>query len=167
MENETILSRLTRESESHKDAVAEDTVVLKFLVFSLGEAMFALAAEDVREISTNNEIYYIPFVPPYVRGYANRHGQPYTVFDLQMLFENTPLQSTTLLILKSETDQIAVLISDVREIVTVPETDLLRITSADDSSRYFSSALNLAGTEVFVLKVDALLERLERDLERS
>lgn len=167
MENETILSRLARQSGGDGGGAKDDVVVLKFLVFSLGDAMFALGAEDVREISTNNEIYYIPFVPPYVRGYANRHGQPYTVFDLHMLFDNTPLDSTTLLILTSETDQIAVLISDVREIVTVPQTELLRITSADDSSRYFSSALNLAGTEVFVLTVEALLERLERDLERS
>lgn len=167
MENEAILSRLERDAQQQAEDDAEEITILKFLLFSVGDAVFALAAEDVREISTDNEIYYIPFVPAYIRGYANRHGQPYTVYDLNMLFESAPLDSSTLLILKSETDQIALLIDDVREIIAVPEDKMLRITSADDSSKYFSNALNVDDTEVFVLKVDALLERLERDLERS
>lgn len=167
MENETILSKLTREEHQDVGSTTEETVYYKFLVFSVEDKMFALAAEDVREITSSNEIYYVPFVPPYVRGYANRHGQPYTVFDLHMLFENTPLESTTLLILKSEVDQVSVLISDVKEIVSIPENELFHISSNDESSRYFTSALNLEETEVFVLKVDALIERLERDLERS
>lgn len=167
MENETILSKLTQHQQTEESTDLESVSVLKFLVFTVGEGMFALAAEDVREISSSNEIYYVPFVPPYILGYANRHGRPYTVFDLNMLFENQPLASDTLLILKSETDQISVLISDVKEIIAVPENELFRISSDDESARYFSSALNLDDTEVFVLKVDALLERLERDLERS
>lgn len=167
MENEAILSRLERDAQQQAEDDAEEITILKFLLFSVGDAVFALAAEDVREISTDNEIYYIPFVPAYIRGYANRHGQPYTVYDLNMLFQSAPLDSSTLLILKSETDQIALLIDDVREIIAVPENKMLRITSADDSSKYFSNALNVDDTEVFVLKVDALLERLERDLERS
>jgi chemotaxis signal transduction protein len=167
MENEAILSRLERDAQQQAEGGGEETTILKFLLFSVGEAVFALAAEDVREISTDNEIYYIPFVPPYIRGYANRHGQPYTVYDLNMLFESAALQSSTLLILKSETDQIALLIDDVREIIAVPQDTMLHITSADDSSKYFSNALNVDDTEVFVLKVEALLERLERDLERS
>lgn len=167
MENESILSKLTQQSNAEERTDTDERVMLKFLVFTVGEGMYALTAEDVREISSSNEIYYVPFVPPYIRGYANRHGRPYTVFDLNMLFENHPLESETLLILKSETDQISVLISDVKEIVSVPEDEMFRISSDDDSSRYFSSALNLDETEVFVLKVEALLERLERDLERS
>lgn len=167
MENETILAKLTEQVDESTEEVAEDTPILKFLVFSVGDALYAFGADDVREISSSNEIYYVPFVPPYICGYANRHGQPYTVFDLNMLFENTPLESDTLLILKSETDQVAVLISDVQEIVAVPESEIFRITSSDESSRYYSGALDLENAEVFVLKVETLIERLERDLGRS
>ncbi|MDA3951307.1 MAG: chemotaxis protein CheW [Spirochaeta sp.] len=167
MENETILAKLAQQDNESDAAETEDLPTFKFLVFSVADGLFALGADDVREISSSNEIYYVPFVPPYIRGYANRHGQPYTVFDLNMLFENTPLESETLLILKSETDQVAVLISDVKEIVAVAEREIFRITSDDESSRYYNGALNLEDTEVFVLKVDTLIERLERDLERS
>lgn len=167
MDNETILAKLREQEHQSDGAETENIPILKFLVFSVGDALYAFGADDVREISSSNEIYYVPFVPPYIRGYANRHGQPYTVFDLNMLFENTPLESETLLILKSETDQVAVLISDVKEIVAVAEREIFRITSDDESSRYYNGALNLEETEVFVLKVDTLIERLERDLERS
>jgi purine-binding chemotaxis protein CheW len=167
MDNDTILAKLTEQEHHPNETDTDDIPILKFLVFSVGDALYAFGADDVREISSSNEIYYVPFVPPYIRGYANRHGQPYTVFDLNMLFENTPLESETLLILKSETDQVAVLISDVKEIVAVSEREIFRITSDDEASRYYNGALNLEETEVFVLKVDTLVERLERDLERS
>jgi len=167
LDNRTILNRLENRNDADRNVVVDEQRIRKYLVFNVGERPYALDAEAVREISSNNEFYYVPFVPPYVRGYANRHGQPYTIFDLQMLFENVVLDSKTLLILSMENDQAALLISDVLEILKVAESEVHRLTSEDDSSRYFANSLNLKGKEVFVLNVHTLLERLERDLERS
>lgn len=164
MENETLLSRITVQDVDQGQTGDDSESILKFLVFTIGDALYALAAEDVREISSENEVYYVPFVPPYILGYTNRHGTPYTVFDLQMLFESKPVDGQMLLILKSEDDQMAICIGDVREIVRVAERDLCRITSDDEKSKYFLSAIDLSGREVFVLNVETLLTRLESDL---
>jgi chemotaxis signal transduction protein len=164
MDNDALLAQLSGQNREEETQATEEEVIYKYLIFSLGESVYALSAEDVREISSENDVYFVPFVPPYVLGYANRHGQPYTVFDLQMLFENVPLEGSTLLILKSETDQVAIRITDVREIVKVPAGKTYRITSDDESARYFRNAFDLNGLDVFVLNVETLLERLERDL---
>ncbi|MCF7928853.1 MAG: chemotaxis protein CheW [Spirochaetales bacterium] len=167
MENDEILNQIeSGKSEEHDVEVKEESFY-RYLVFWIGDQKFALPAEDVQEILTYNEIYFVPFVPPYIRGYANRHGQPYTVFDLLMLFENNGIEGSHLLILKVPDDQIALLISDVDEIVKVPDSKIYSLTSHDETSQYFSGAINVEETEIFILGVAKILERLELDIERS
>ncbi|MFP4178640.1 MAG: chemotaxis protein CheW [Spirochaetaceae bacterium] len=167
MKNDEILSRIESADRPETDVEVKEELFYRYLVFWIGEQKFALAAEDVQEIITHNEIYFVPFVPPYVRGYANRHGQPYTVFDLRMLFENSGIEGNHLLILKSTGDQVALLISDVEEIVRVPDSKIYSLTSHDETSQYFSGAINVNETEIFILGISKILERLETDIERS
>jgi len=167
MNNDEILKQIESHEKGKKDVEVKEELFYRYLVFWIGEQKFALPAEEVHEILTYNEIYFVPFVPPYIRGYANRHGQPYTVFDLQMLFENSGIEGSHLLILKVPNDQIALLISDVDEIVKVPDSKIYSLTSQDETSQYFSGAVNVEETEIFVLGVSKILERLESDIERS
>lgn len=165
MDNEEIVAKLARGKEQEEN---EDLQVVyrKFVVFSVAEKKYALPTEEVKEISFDNQIYYVPFLPPYIRGYANRHGSPFTVLDVQMLFDNTLLETSTLLILNLPNDQLALLISDVEEIIKVPVTEIHSISSSDDSSRYFVEAITVKEQETFILNNLTLLERLEHDIER-
>ncbi|MFO7849848.1 MAG: chemotaxis protein CheW [Spirochaetia bacterium] len=167
MKNDEILSRIESKERPETDVEVKEELFYRYLVFRIGDQKFALAAEEVQEILTHNEIYFVPFVPPYIRGYANRHGQPYTVFDLRMLFENAGIEGNHLLILKSANDQVALLISDVEEIVRVPDSKIYSLTSHDETSQYFSGAINVNETEIFILGISKILERLEMDIERS
>ncbi len=165
MDNEEIVEKLNNgEGQRETEETAEPQ--RKFVVFSIGEKKFALPAEEVKEISFDNQIYFVPFLPPYVRGYANRHGSPFTVMDVQVLFENSPLESATLLILNIAHEQLALLISDVEEIIKVAESEVHSIASHDESSTYFSDSISVEETETFVLCTTTLLERLEHDIER-
>lgn len=166
MENKELLQRLEERGREQKKKDEKTVEYRKYVVFSLGNSAYALPATDVKEISFDNTIYFVPFVPPYIRGFANRHGQPYTVFDLDLLFKNEKLESDTLLILNLPGDQACLLISDVNEIIKVPTNEVHTISSEDESSRYFLESVELEGKEVFVLNAPRLLERLERDLER-
>lgn len=169
MDNEELLSRLGSQSEEDSSEAGQETeeAHIRFLVFSAGERKYALRADEVREITPNNEIFYIPFVPPYIRGYANRYGQPYTVFDLEMLLNNTALDGAHLLILKRDDDQVALLISDVDEFLQVPESAVCSLNADDEISRYFEGMLADDDREIFILAAESILERLERDIEYS
>jgi len=165
MENADILSRLARGGDQKENEELQ-IVYRKFVVFSVAEKRYALPAEEVKEISFDNQVYYVPFLPPYIRGYANRHGAPFTVLDVQMLFDGTLLETSTLLILNIPNDQLALLISDVEEIIKIPVNEIHSITSSDDSSRYFTEAITVKEHETFILNILTLLERLEHDIER-
>jgi len=166
MDNEAILRSLAvREPGAAAEATAEQEL-LKYVLFTIGERAYALPADRVREISFDNELHYVPFLPPYVRGYANRHGQPFTVIDLAQMFDGLGLDSSTLLILAVEGDQLALLISDVDEIVKLPRSAIHTLASEEESARFFSHSVTAKEGDVFVLNVLTLLERLERDVER-
>lgn len=166
MDNATILQSLKERAQRERNNRQADETLTKFVVFSVAETLYALNADQVREISFDNELYFVPFLPSYVRGYANRHGQPFTVYDVHMLFERGPLESGTLLILNIPNDQLALLITDVDEIVKLPPAAIHPLASADDTARYFAHSITVKEREIFVLNVDTLLERLERDVER-
>lgn len=167
MDNAAILKTLKERAVRERKEEGRGETLVKYVVFSIGERSYALPAERVKEITFNNELYYVPFLPPYVRGYANRHGQPFTVLDVNMLFDKSLLDSSTLLILNIENDQLALLITDVDEIVKLPPESIHAIASDEESARYFSNSIGVKGGETFVLNVETLLERLETDVERA
>lgn len=169
MENDELLNQVESGVPKEKETKSEETEepVYRYLVFRIQNQSYALQAEEVQEISANHEVFYVPFVPPYVRGYANRHGLPYTVFDILMLFENTPLEGKHLLILKDSEDNAALLISEVEEILRVPQSHIYRLAAEDDVSRYFNGSLKTDKGTVFILDRQNIMERLERDIERA
>jgi len=137
----------------------------KYMIVKIGEKKYALFADEVREIVGDVPIFYVPFVPPYIRGFINRHGEPYTVLDLTVIFERENLDSSTFLILGREDDQLALLISDVLEIKRLPDTDLHRITSVVPEDDYFLGSISLKDKEeIFVLNLDQVMKKLEGDL---
>jgi chemotaxis signal transduction protein len=118
----------------------------------------------VREIIGGIPTFYVPFTPPYIRGFINRHGEPYTVIDLTVIFERENLDSNTYLILKRDDDHLSLLISDVLEIVKIPESDLHKITSKAQDDDYFLGSISPQEEEIFVLNLESVLKKLEADL---
>lgn len=137
----------------------------KYMVIQIGEKKYALFADEIREIVGDVPMFYVPFVPPYIRGFINRHGEPYTVLDLTVIFERENLDSSNYLILGREDDQLALLISDVIEIKRLPDSELHKITSVVPEDDYFLGSISIKeNEEIFVLNLDQVLKKLEGDL---
>lgn len=153
-----------KKDEGTPDALTVN--INKYMIISIGETKYALFAEEVREIVSNVPIFYVPFTPPYIRGFINRHGEPYTILDLQVLFHRENLDSSTFLILGREDDQLALLISEVLEIAKLPDSELHRITSTSSEEQYFMGSISPQkdNEEIFVLNLDNILGKLETDL---
>ncbi|MDC7124255.1 MAG: chemotaxis protein CheW [Spirochaetales bacterium] len=137
----------------------------KFMIIGIKDKKYALFADEVKEIIGNTPIFYVPFTPPYISGFINRHGEPYTVIDITVLLERENLNSTTFLILSKEDDQLALLISDVVEIVNLPENELYRMTSTVAEEDYFIGSINPSGKEeIFVFDLNTLIKKMEGDI---
>ncbi len=164
MENQELVKKINEEGQENKEEAVEEKTV-KFLVFRIGEKQYALHAEQVREIVMDVPLFYVPFVPPYVRGFINRHGEPYTVFDVQVLFEQQELEGETFLILNLDDDQLAFLITDIVEICKTPESAVHSITAADEHEGYFYGSITSRDMETFILNLGNIIGKLENDIE--
>lgn len=168
MKNDELLTKIETEHGRNTDVdAAQVETMAKFLIVQIRETKYALYAEQIKEIVMDVPLYFVPFVPPYIRGFINRHGEPYTVFDLHVLFENEPLDSTTFLISNIQNDQIAFLASNVIEILKVPERQVHMLTSTEDRDTFFLGAVSTKGEEVFILNLINIIHRLEHDLDNA
>lgn len=153
--------------KGEESTVADGASLVKFLVARVGEADYALAADDIKEIALNAPLHYIPFAPPYVRGLINRHGEPHTAYDLNMLFEKEPLDASTYVISHFNNDRIAFLVSDISDILKISRTDIQPITAVEGQNAYFSGVIPAEGTDeggILILNIENIAAKLEHDL---
>ncbi len=168
MKNTELVAQIEAEKKNDlKKQLFEDQKVVKFMIVQIKDRPYAFYAEQIKEIVMNVPLYFVPFVPHYIRGFINRHGEPYTVFDLNALFEEEPLDSATFLISNFQNDQVAFLVTSVIEILKVPEHEVHMITSTDEHDSFFLGAVSSKEAEIFILNLPNILDRLEHDLEAS
>lgn len=169
MQNDNVMEPLKTPSNGEEHPKKDESLEiekLKYLIFKIADRTFGLPAKLVKEIIISNDIYKIPFVPPYIMGLINRHGDPYTVYDINMLLENEELKGSRFIIFNPRVleDHMAFLISDVAEFIMLSEQDIKNITYDENEYQYFSGSFELNKEEVFLLDVDRIRDRLQFDL---
>ncbi len=151
--------------KEEKEKVKKET----WLIFTIGEAtnadeknLYAIPAENVKEILRDATVFPLPFVPPYVDGVLNRYGDPYVVIDSAVL-EGKPAQKSFLFIVINDESHTCLRITDVRDFYTATEKDIVQFADTDLSD-YYDGTLTIDGKEVFVLKVQAIIEKVGREI---
>lgn len=166
MDNADILELLKhRESAGTGEEGRRSKNIVKFLIFLLEERRLAVPADLIREIVLDLPLFYVPFVPAYVRGFINRHGEPYTVIDLRVIFDQKLIESSTYLVLSDGANPAAFLISDVVEIMRVDEEDVHHITAHDEGMQYVTGSItDPEGREILILDISEVFKRLSKDV---
>ena len=135
----------------------------KYMIFSILNKLYSFPSRLINEIAMFDTVYPLPLLPPYVLGVINRYSAPYALFDIGLLFFNTPSPRNKLLIFKDEIDRIAVLIDDVSGIADIQPENIINIERSPDSSDINNavySSFSWDGKDVFVLDVNRIIERL-------
>ncbi len=163
MDNRELVKKLSAAGDG--DAAPETAPVnyRKLVVFLLDERSYSIDAEEVKEVVIAQDLYYIPFVPPYVAGLINRHGEPHTVLDLKVILESEKLAASKVMVMNHGDDQIAFLITDIERIILVPEGDVAAVPSSEGSS-LFQGSFTLEGREVFIINAREVYDRLQHDI---
>lgn len=161
--NREIVEKL--EKDDSKNIVVDTTVkTLKFVIFEVDDKTYSLPGEIVQEIVLDLPIYYLPFVPPYIRGLINRHGQPYTVVDIKTLFEKKELSARRFIIIRNREDKISLLISEISKIINIEESSVSKITSENNTSDYFLNSIAVNGEDIPVLNIEQILRKINSDI---
>ena len=149
-----VKSEKTEEKQKEKKSI--------WLIFTIGEKRFAIPAESVKEILRDATVFPLPFVPPYVDGVLNRYGDPYVVINPATLEGYEATQSLLFIVLNDESHS-CFRITDVKDFFTATEKDVVHFSEAE-LSEFYDGTLNIDGNEVFVLKVQAIIEKVGKEI---
>lgn len=138
-----------------------------WLIFTIGNQtdgknLYAIPADSVKEILRDATVFPLPFVPPYVNGVLNRYGDPYVVIDSAVL-EGKEAQDSFLFIVLNDESHTCLRITDVKDFFTATEKDVVHFSEAELSD-FYEGTLKINGQEVFVLKVQAIIEKVGKEI---
>ena len=164
MDNREILQKLAEKEVKTTEGTIADETVFKYLIFSIDSGKVCFKAELVKEIVLNTSVYFIPFCPPYIRGLINRHGDPYTVFDLNILFENQKQESSKFIVINEKDDHISFMIKEIIEIVEIRKADIYNIETQEDGNEFVQGFIIYKNEKIFIIDLNKIKKRLENDL---
>lgn len=141
-----------------------------WLIFAIGNQtdgnnLYAIPSGYVKEILRDATIFPLPFVPPYMNGVLNRYGDPYVVID-PAIMEGKEAQKSFLFIVLNDESHTCFRITDVKEFFSASEKDVVRF-SEPETSEFYEGTLNVNGQDVFVLKVQAIMEKVGKEIAES
>ncbi|MCL1959981.1 MAG: chemotaxis protein CheW [Spirochaetes bacterium] len=141
-----------------------------YLIFSIMNKLYSFPSRYIGEITLFDTVYPLPLMPPYVLGVINRYSIPYALFDIGLLFYNTPSPRSKALIIKDDIDRIAFLIDDVTGITGIQQDKLLNVEKSADSNDLTEAVMasfNWKDSDVFILDIYKILSRVKEDIGRQ
>ena len=95
-----------------------------YLIFSIKEHRYALRGSLIRQIVHAQNVRALPFVPEYIEGILNVHGNPFTAVNVAMMDgeEDCKIEGLTFIVLKRDDDDFCLHVSNI-ELFYEPEKE--------------------------------------------
>jgi purine-binding chemotaxis protein CheW len=141
--------------------MAENTIIEKYLIFTVQEKWYALPTKIISEVTVLEKVFPMPLVPDYVQGIINRYSVPYVLIDIRFLLLNDSSNARKIIVLKEEVDKLAFLIDDVTDIADLPSDQLIKIEEEETAS--ISAFFEWKSNHVLCLDARQLINRIKQD----
>jgi len=153
-----------QESNENEIEMIQDVPEKTWLIFSVNEKQYALEAPLAKEILRNMDIYPLPFVPEYIKGVINRHGEPYSVIDLASFLGDEQQMSSLFIVLNLEDSQFCVQITDVLDFHTAPDSSVIKMSDVQESG-FFNGTIEYQEKNIPIIQLDKVYEVIRNNLE--
>ncbi|MBT4140250.1 MAG: purine-binding chemotaxis protein CheW [Candidatus Latescibacteria bacterium] len=149
---------------AHDILVSND--VREIIIFTVGDLLCGLDISHAQEINRNLSITPVPQSPDYVRGVLNLRGQVITVVDLRVKLELDSVDISPgmrIIVVRTGTDGVGLLVDSVDDIVPVRERDLTPPPSNIGGVRgeFFSAVYKMDSDLAAIVDIEHVLERDE------
>ncbi|MDH3974522.1 MAG: chemotaxis protein CheW [Deltaproteobacteria bacterium] len=152
--------------------VAEKSTALsssgeQYILFKLGDELFAFNIATVNEITELLPMNMVPRSPKFIKGVINFHGRVIAIHDLAAFFNLTSgkknLALKRIIVLVPKTYHIGFLVDSVKEITWINDEDeeVNPMEGKDFKNIYVDKVVCIGDTPVNIIDVDKLLADLE------
>ena len=120
--------------------------LIRWVTFQLGEEVYGVVVNKVREILRINNLSPVPGAPDYIVGITNIRDNVVSVIDGRRRINLPPTEYTDLsrmIVMESEDDIVAVVVDNVADIIDLPESsiDSNPKLNKGSSSQYISGVI--------------------------
>ena len=145
-------------------ALGNDSV--QYIVVRLGEEQYGIDIKLISNIVRMQKITRVPKVTPYIRGVINLRGEVIPVISLRLkmgLSDDEITKKTRIIILTLEQhESIGVLVDEVKEVVTLDEEHVEKVSyDKDDKSKFLSGVGKYDDKLISLLEIHSVLAENE------
>lgn len=125
----------------------ESSNTIQYIVVRLGEEQYRIDIRNIDNIVKMPRITHVPKLPAYLKGVINMRGEVIPVLSIRLkmgLADDVITKATRILIVKLEEEgNVGFIVDEVKEVVTLYETDIEKISS--DITAEKGSLINAVG----------------------
>lgn len=132
----------------------EDTLMGKYLVFSMGTEQFGIEIRHITEIIGIQPITSVPEMPPYIKGITNLRGKIIPVMDARIRFGQAYREyddRTCIIVIDSNQVTTGLIVDRVVEVVILGDEDIVPSTDISNSGSKLIKGYGKAGSKVLLL----------------
>jgi len=138
----------------------------QLVVFNLGQEVYAVEIDMVKEIIQMQAITRVPGTPPSVEGVINLRGSVIPIVDLRKRFQLKAVErnkDTRIVVVSCKGAEVGVIVDSVAEVLRIP-VDSIEPSSnvfTDEHLEHLLGIVKLAGRLVILLDMDQVLSKQE------
>lgn len=153
-----------KRAESLNRPIEYDTT--QYIVTQLGEEQYGIDIKLISNIVRMQKITRVPKVSPYIRGVINLRGEVIPVISLRLkmgLSDDEITKKTRIIILTLEQhESIGVLVDEVKEVVTLDEEHVEKVSyDKDDKAKFLSGVGKYDDKLISLLEIHSVLAENE------
>lgn len=133
---------------------------VQYIVIKLGEEQYGIDIRFIENIVRMQRITRVPKMPAYINGVINLRGEVVPVMSLRIkmgLAADEITKSSRIIILKLEQGAIGVLVDEVREVVTLEEDQIEKISYSAKEENFISGVGKVGDDLISLLDLNAVV----------
>ena len=151
-----------KKEDSEKNKKIENTVQL--IGFNLGEEVYGVDINCIREINRITSITIVPNVPDYVEGVINLRGNVIPIINLRVKTKMPKKEfdsNTRVIIIEGDNLVVGFIVDAVKEVLRIPESIITPPPpiAVSQAAEYIKSVARTEGGLIILLDTDKLLDR--------
>lgn len=106
---------------------ASDSMKGRYLTFALGDEVFGIGINYVKEIIGLQPINPIPEAPEHIKGIINLRGKVFPVIDMRLKFKKLPkpyTDRTCIIVIDTKENSVGLIVDSVAEVLTLKDEDI-------------------------------------------
>lgn len=139
----------------------------QYIITKFGSEQYGINISYIENIVRVQPITRVPHVQPYFLGIINLRGEIIPIMSLRLKFnlgEKPNNNETRILIIKSEQNaKIGILVDSVKEVVSLSENDIEKISSDSDAKVYLTGVGKYNNSLISLINVQGLINDIEND----